>query len=54
MEGFSHESATSSPKKMIAPRLDCPICHSNAHVLNLLNFYTLGMFLALPGRPDIA
>ena len=22
--------------------------------LNLLNFYTLGMFLALPGRPDIA
>jgi transposase-like protein len=33
MEGFSHESATSSPKKMIAPRLDCPICHSNAHVV---------------------
>ena len=26
-------SATSSPKKMIAPRLDCPICHSNAHVV---------------------
>ncbi|MCH4036031.1 MAG: hypothetical protein LKE85_19095 [Lachnospiraceae bacterium] len=50
MEGFSHESATSSPKKMIAPRLDCPICHSNAHVVS--GSFDLGQSKTL-AKPDV-